>query len=121
MDPDLPDAAIVNESRNAEVVGDVSLFESLESLASWAEPVDVRNHAYFAYTLSGHGLDLGVENDRVIVVKVGADDVFSTHVRRLLEVTAERVLKARRQDHLNDIRPGPLTIRELADLIGFTR
>ncbi|UFZ02341.1 hypothetical protein LQG66_23975 [Bradyrhizobium ontarionense] len=46
----LSDAAIVNQSRNAEMVGDVSLFRSIDHLAAWAEPGDVRNREYFAYT-----------------------------------------------------------------------
>ncbi|GLH78083.1 hypothetical protein SSBR45G_29910 [Bradyrhizobium sp. SSBR45G] len=121
MKLNLSDAAVVNETNNADAVGDISLFKTLESLTSWAEPVDVRYGEYFAYTLSGQALALGVEHHRVTVAKVGADAALSAHARRLLEATAERVLKARRSDNPVGIRPGSLTIDELAALIGFTR
>jgi len=88
MNEDLSTIAILNESRRADVGGDVSLFRHVSGLARYVEPIDVRNGEYFAYTLAGQRLDLIVENGKVRVVGSDRQEDHSRFVRQLIEYAA---------------------------------
>lgn len=121
MNVDLSSVAIINESSSSEVVGDVTLFRNFESLAAWTEPIDVENNEYFAYSLAGDRLNLNVESDRVKVTKANDGVNRSAHVRKLLEATAEHVIRASNRESVTGIDPKLLSLRELIDVIGFAR
>ena len=116
---DLSNAVVLNESRRAEVTGDIILFKNFPDLIAWVEPVDVNNSEYFVYTLTGNPVDLSVENDQVQIANVGTGHEWSSRVRHLLEVTAETVFKARGNESAGNIDTGAMSVERLAELIGF--
>jgi len=123
MNEDLSTIAILNESRRADVGGDVSLFRHVSGLARYVEPIDVRNGEYFAYTLAGQRLDLIVENGKVRVVGSDRQEDHSRFVRQLIEYAADTVLRARKQrgDKGGEgLDPRNMPVEALVQLIGFT-
>ncbi|HLX17764.1 MAG TPA: hypothetical protein VKS24_21445 [Bradyrhizobium sp.] len=120
MIPSLESVVVLNESQQAEVVGEVSLYRSISRLIEHLEPIDVENNEFFAYALRGNRLDLSVENDQVQVVKASAENDYSSHIRNLLEVAAERALRKWRHRKMRGTNPATMSIEALVELIGFT-
>jgi hypothetical protein len=123
MNYDLSSIAVLHESRQRDVGGDVSVFRDLPTLARAVEPIDVRNAEYFAYTLQGQPLDLSVENDRIRVTRRHGGEDSSAFVRRLLEYAADHVIRARQRKRTKGserLDPKTMSLEALVELIGFS-
>lgn len=123
MPIDLQHVVVINESRNPDRAGDVTLFKAIPDAQRYLEPIDVRNAEFYAYFLDGRELELSVLDDEVRIAPAPGEKHYSGRVRMLLENTAGAVLAARaKRRGAVESRPelSAMSARELIEIIGLS-
>ena len=77
---------ILNESRQADLLGDMQLFDSLDALTNYTEAIDVLAGEYYAFSSKGEPIQLFAEgNDGIVnAVRQTATEQDIVTVRKLL-------------------------------------
>jgi hypothetical protein len=123
MSIDLQGVVVVNENRNPDQAGDVTVFETVADAERDFEPADVQDGEFYAYLLDGRALKLFVADGEVRIEPEPTGRDHRDRIRFLLESAAEVVLAARKRRGLIESEPSPssMSVAELIELIGFTR
>jgi hypothetical protein len=120
---DFDETVILNESRDPDQAGDVTIFKTIADAEAYIEPIDVQNREYFAYLPDGRELDLSVIKGRVHIEKLYPSENHCNRVRNLLNDLAIAVFEARkvRGRAKEKLDFETMSIAGLIEFIGFSR
>jgi hypothetical protein len=86
---------LLNETRDEDIVGDISLFHRINGMLQYVEAVDVRNNEYYAYCSDGRRVLLSVSpNSDEVQVTIEEPKDYINAVTRILKVQLKRLAKA---------------------------
>ena len=107
---------LILESRQPDMLGDLSIYRSISDAENALEAIDVLNREFFGYMLDGRRLAFGVEGNsvRIAIEDRGAD--HSPTVRKLMEDYTSIIVSRKKTGMMNI---PAMSLDELVAVVGF--